>query len=368
MNKKQFILIAMLSAVMFSACNSDKDLYDPTRIVEKKEAEFAANFTNRYGQIASDQNWGFGNTKSSRAANTNRNEWGCEIPADITPEEIAEVTAWFNSNQAPPTINVNWTDFFVQQVSGSNYLKNMNRLAAEGDDLVNNFNGNAGDIMLMYNSGTSSFSYHCSEDSKRHYNYTIQYINGGYYVGFDFEATGTNPNQQIAADGFYADWIIKISPANYTDAKRIIAEDLGNSDDFDFNDVVFDVALNKQGATVITLQAAGGILPLYIQVGNEKVEVHERFGVPVISMVNTGLSQMPPVVFRLPASNTIDDVIVSVVDKEAGEYILKADCGKAPQKICVPTTYEWTSERQSIESKYPKFSDWVGNTEVNWLE
>ncbi len=26
-----------------------------------------------------------------------------------------------------------------------------------------------------------------------HYNYTIQYIEGAYYVGFDFEATGQYP-------------------------------------------------------------------------------------------------------------------------------------------------------------------------------
>lgn len=71
-------------------------------------------------------------------------------------------------------------------------------------------------------------------------------ILGAYYVGFDFEATGQNPNQQVAADGYYSDWIVKISPAVYTNAYRIIAEDLGDSDDFDFNDVVFDVATNGE--------------------------------------------------------------------------------------------------------------------------
>lgn len=85
--------------------------------------------------------------------------------------------------------------------------------------------------MLMQNSGTSSFGYRASLDGKMHYNYTIQYIEGAYYVGFDFEATGQNPNQQVAADGYYSDWIVKISPAVYTNAYRIIAEDLGDSDD-----------------------------------------------------------------------------------------------------------------------------------------
>ena len=45
---------------------------------------------------------------------------------------------------------------------------------------------------------------------------------------------------------------------------------------FDFNDVVFDVATNG-GATIITLQAAGGTLPLYIEVGGDSREVHGLF-------------------------------------------------------------------------------------------
>lgn len=36
--------------------------------------------------------------------------------------------------------------------------------------------------MLMQNSGTSSFGYRASLDGKMHYNYTIQYIEGAYYV------------------------------------------------------------------------------------------------------------------------------------------------------------------------------------------
>ncbi|MDL2305729.1 LruC domain-containing protein, partial [Bacteroides sp. OttesenSCG-928-D19] len=307
--------------------------------------------------------------QTSRSANANRNEWNCYEPAGITAEEIAAVTKWFEENQNPVSISIDWTNFFIQHVSASSTnISYMNRLVAANDDHVNNFNANVGSIMLMQNSGTSSFGYHNSKDSQSHYNYSIQCIDGGYYVGFDFEANGQNPNEQQPADGYYSDWIIKVSPANYMDAKRIIAEDLGDSDDFDFNDVVFDVALNKQGTTVVTLQAAGGTLPLYIEVGSESIEVHECFGVPTTTMVNTGKSaQITPVVFRLPSCNSVDDVKIRVADAVAGNYYLKAESGKAPQKICVPTTYEWTNERQSIDSKYPKFKDWVGNSETDWL-
>ena len=56
----------------------------------------------------------------------------------------------------------------------------MDFLVAASDDHINNFNATEGAIMLMQNSGTSSFGYRASLDGKMHYNYTIQYIEGAY--------------------------------------------------------------------------------------------------------------------------------------------------------------------------------------------
>ena len=47
-------------------------------------------------------------------------------------------------------------------------------------------------------------------------------------------------------------------------------------------------------------------------------------------------------------------------------YTLKAEVGKAPQKIRVETRYDWTSERQAINNKYPDFANWVADPTVNW--
>ena len=250
--KLDFKVLAIMGVVVFSACGSDSDLFNPEKAAAKKEAQYASAFVQRYGEIAVDQDWGFGVTPTTRVANTNSNQWKdfTEVPGSVTATEKEVVTEWFKTYRNPQSIGGDWTDFFVQHVSGSH--SNMDFLVAASDDHINNFNATEGAIMLMQNSGTSSFGYRVSLDGKMHYNYTIQYIEGAYYVGFDFEATGQNPNQQVAADGYYSDWIVKISPAVYTNAYRIIAEDLGDSDDFDFNDVVFDVATNG-GATIITL-------------------------------------------------------------------------------------------------------------------
>lgn len=355
-----------IGVVALSACSSDNDLYDPAKAAAKKEAQYEAAFVKKYGTIAADQDWGFGAAAKTRAIikdDQHPQIDDIKSPADITNDEKTKVTQWFTENKNPVSIDLDWTDFTIQNVSSSSYGSNMNQLYA-GQEHVLDFNSGSGNSWRLVQDGKSSFSYHNSQDSQMHGNYTIQCIDGSYYVGFDFEANGQNSNQQTAADGYYNDWIVKISPANYTNASRIIAEDLGESDDFDFNDVVFDVATNG-GATIVTLQAAGGTLPLYIQVGSDQREVHELFGVPTTTMVNTGGLSKAPVMYRVSGTGAVEIVVES---QTAGTYKLKGDIGKAPQKIAVPTTYEWTEERQSIESKYPKFSDWVGDTKIDWIE
>lgn len=59
-------------------------------------------------------------------------------------------------------------------------------------------------------------------------------------------------------------------------------------------------------------------------------------------------------------------VNVKVEGQNAEVYTLKAEIGKAPQKIRVETRYEWTAERQDINDKYPGFADWVADPTANW--
>ncbi|OYP69723.1 hypothetical protein [Prevotella sp. P2-180] len=149
---------------------------------------------------------------------------------------------------------------------------------------------------------------------------------------------------------------------------RVIAEDLTVSDegnDFDFNDVVFDIKFDyPAGKTTIILRAAGGTLPL--QVGG--VEVHEKFGVPVTTMVNTGGVTKDPVPFELNGTFDKDPNKIKVMVQKDGNWIeLEALKGKVASKICVGVDYNWCSERQDIATKYPSFAQWVQNTTpTNW--
>ncbi|MCI7399137.1 MAG: hypothetical protein MSH57_01800 [Prevotella sp.] len=144
---------------------------------------------------------------------------------------------------------------------------------------------------------------------------------------------------------------------------RVIAEDLSVSDnsDFDFNDVVFDVTFDspEQGKTTITLQAAGGTLPLYV--GGQ--EVHEKFGVSTKTMVNTGTGvSKDPVSFELNDTfgHDANNILVQV-EKEGVLVEITAERGRVASKIAVSPNYEWCTEKQDIEKKYPNFSKYVSN-------
>ena len=155
-------------------------------------------------------------------------------------------------------------------------------------------------------------------------------------------------------------------------AVRIICEDLGASDDFDFNDVVFD-ALMKDGKTYIKVLAAGGTLPLTVA----GKEVHQIFGVSTSTMVNT-----QPNAHYANKTETqefvVDQVWSSYKDipvkvstdanamTEESMVTLKAEKGAAPQKIAVDTNFEWCDERQQIETKYTNFGEYVQKSGTRW--
>lgn len=259
---------------------------------------------------------------------------------------------------------------------------------SQGDDFNDQKVYHQDQIMLLMNSSTESFGFHSSQGSCDHHDrYVIipgdmiqawdnstadnADVSGMWFVGFDYDAlmenvTNTNmfciqpdseddPNAvEIAnrdglkaviggADGYYSDWIVRITPGvlksditipidqgtqsderitvvttkeHYENTQlieqgRVFCEDLGqiSSNDLDFNDVVFDAYVYKvtpstrtivteDGVTVsdetvygtetykttIVLLAAGGTLQLSLA----GVEVHNKLGGnPVTTIINT---------------------------------------------------------------------------------
>lgn len=472
MKKKNYtkaLLIASpaIALATLSACSDfDFDKAHGTSVVKELKTNYDASFAEAFGSygiltIDPQQNWGFNEMRSvenylstaTRArVDPNANMWGgyINVPAPLTDHQKEVVSHWFDVTNNPKGVAINFSDYFVQQVhkgtdeytahNNGGPIKGSDHMDQLADAMQHQFNYNAGDmswnenvwdgslydpndpnskifhrdqIMLILDSSTAYFQFHCSEDSKWHQDcYVIipgemidpsntlastgESIHGMYFVGFDFFADGQNPNQQVDRDYFFDDWIVRITPGIFKNetpdnggsgsstgygedpqplTARIMCEDLGTTDDFDFNDVVFDVTFTSSTNAYIVLRAAGGTMPLYIGNPNEGgQEVHELFGVPTEVMVNTnnGSVNKPVATFNLPVTSTdpndIPVVVINNRQASAISYVLDATPGVAPRKICVTPDVDWADERVNIQTIYPNFAQWIQDHTVKFWD
>lgn len=186
-------------------------------------------------------------------------------------------------------------------------------------------------------------------------------------------------------DDNYTDWIVRISPAkvksNYD--IRIIGEDLSageDGNDFDFNDVVFDVKFTGDNTAKICIVAAGGTLPLKVA----DQEVHGLFHQDTNIMINTNAADAgyPNQAYEQRDNLPTFDITLTGVKAANGKNIkievekevngvkqwveLKANNGEPAAKIGVKPGFGYCNERQGISSKYPLFTQWVQNVDVVW--
>lgn len=154
---------------------------------------------------------------------------------------------------------------------------------------------------------------------------------------------------------------------------RVICEDLGTADDSDFNDVAFDIRYADGGA-YFRIVSVGGILPLKV----DGHEVHEIFGNQAKADGTYDiLGEVTSKEFFVSGATGPADIEVEVtyIDRSgtataapASTFVLTANQGQVPQKICVEPRFKLCHERQAIGSQdaYPLFPDYVANPEVKW--
>lgn len=504
-----YLVAALLLSASCSEYNPDMSEGNLTKEEYEKVMEFTKNFKLRYGEIAPDNDWGFGElevkgsrgVKGTRGVLANKNEWfdkttgkskdGAVIPGmpsaidgryilknsgsgkevqmydtcsydvnnqipagDVTDEEIIYVSEWFRTNPNPTSQAVNLRDFYVQNVSwdydrqtypngakethvkwldGNNaqqqrelnyrmdHLLCVSYSNSDGNHIYNMNNGNTNmadansDIskidstecgqLFEYRTmeryqcvdgepNVTSFKAHSSDDNRYLTNYVLVHLEftgpksgkhySGDYLAFDYSFD--KDGHVLKPDGYYSNWIFKISPAYppttpdpepTTETKRVMCEDLGNTYDFDFNDLVFDVYYTYKDKTNITahitLQAVGGTLPIYIgtDTADPTKELHYRMlGQASSSPINVAASNgvtHSSVSFTMPATSTDpNDIIICVgtagnvaTDKITILPVSGRGSSLAPQKICVPTSTKWLKENMQIEQGYRNFDKWV---------
>ncbi len=488
---------ALLGCVVVSSCQD----YEPNAdlIMEKATVHnYEKAFNLAFEKIDPNQNWGFDlmpicgdDVDVTRGSNTNSNQWEdvfhYVVPGGLTPQgvnapwgqtagdisnyERAYVYWWFSTHQWPTSLEVNWSDFFIENVWGqpehSNHTGNSAaytgtvqlgmdflEILKKGKDPINtplvskitnvtsglshgisynpkneegnryedvaDFNCGGGtleQVMYLFETSTKDFYHQVSKDDVHpfHNNWTIQYINGEYYLGFDYwcakERDGhyiEDDYSLIKPDGYYNDWILKLSSGVHTVdsyTRRVMCEDLGNTYDWDFNDLVFDVAIyngnygNGQSGyyAQITLQAAGGTLPIYIGQKDQAHEAHSLFGVNTNVPVNVdapGGATRPAVVFHYPipdnwvkttniqtsvgektvyaidfnnipiivdrsSKSESDTYNADNLDPKTGDIVLSAEVGVAPQKFACRTDTYWLKEQKHISTGHTPFAEWV---------
>ncbi|MBR3453804.1 MAG: hypothetical protein IKH26_00620 [Bacteroidaceae bacterium] len=177
-------------------------------------------------------------------------------------------------------------------------------------------------------------------------------------------------------------------------------EDLGSTDDFDFNDAVIRVDyVTGTGVANVTLMAVGAVLPLKLYYYGERtqtvalfngLELHEAMGIDdKAAIINTnwktkdgivGVDNVPFVSCQIevPQDFVIDEngaPFVLEVDGVQGQRQITAstEYGAVPQVFVVGKFYSerlaktffwrWPKERVRLNLAFPEVADWMANPE-----
>ena len=171
-------------------------------------------------------------------------------------------------------------------------------------------------------------------------------------------------------------------PEPQSESWIIACEDLGNTDDIDFNDVVFSVSHTAGETTAkVTPLAAGGVLPSNIyHGGNNLGEIHNLINGAQpnangqYSMLNTGSKGTPgsAITINVPADYSVTNHGFTVKVKDQNESIVleSAEIGTAPQMLVLPGEWAWPTERTPIGIAFPMFVNWskAANTAIDWYK
>ena len=243
-------------------------------------------------------------------------------------------------------------------------------------------------MYLGQNLGTNQNTFNKQENGVKYYDLDAVYacINQGAYPKVN--------NMEFikglgGRDYVFSDWIVTLTPAKKFQIEdpeyslRVICEDLSageDGNDFDFNDIVFDVKFTGDDAATICIVACGGTLPLKVA----GQEVHGLFHKDTNIMINTNAADAgyPNQAYEQRDNLPTFDITLTGVKAANGKNIkievekevngvkqwveLKANNGEPAAKIGVKPGFDYCNERQGISSKYPRFTEWVQNVDVVW--
>lgn len=403
-----------VAAMSFGGCTSDdKHEYNPDYQVELDKEAFAANFVKQYGQVDAEQSWDLANpnevyvlSASARQVQTRAkgklqwitvssfghefnisegfneamekefSQFGDPEPCYFTfPAEGLRIVPVFQSNANNYVLHmVVGEDYFAQDIYiCSNIMGiNNNKQKAKAYTItgveagtpvsfyVVVFKGNKGYKVDIENFSTLKGGFKLAEvDAATAGNYkkgtmrekssilACQFETKHGTAQLAFLMDGLAPVQKHQAP----EKIVKVV------SRRYLIEDLGSTDDFDFNDIVIDVeqrvvvenGVEGTPLQMATLRHLGGVLPWNIKIGDTWFSGAEN--TMLKGEIGSDASVTKDVTGWNPEENNIT---VKVAGNQTGSVCLIPfpKKGEVPMVIAVDTYQQWMDERQSIPSTW----------------
>lgn len=203
---------------------------------------------------------------------------------------------------------------------------------------------------------------------------------GTQYIGFEDGGGDEDLNDVVfALNGKIKDEDIPEVPTEEPAAEGnswiIACEDLGSTDDYDFNDIVIKVTHEPGSSTAtVTPLAAGGILEAHVYYGDVELgEIHEWLGQEKneegsYPMINTGgnttgsgVTKTINVGSGFSLTDNMGGFNIVVKQKLQTIRISGPETGTAPQMFLLKGDWKWPKEKVRIQDAYPQFKDWNGD-------
>ena len=425
-------MAALAICAAFASCSHDTDFESANQelVVENLKNEYKANFVKKYGEIDPDQSWDFTNFGNATRgeASTQQQFVGpnfysyCLIDykaiKELTDGSINAQTSSSSNSYEYKLYGVNYTvtaeaknitferyftavltPSFIRIDGSSSYSKRYYHLFFQTKEMIPNTNGTCHSSEYWYgklspNNGlitdrSSIINTSSSQGGEWYAYYTDNTGNGTAHHNTtpvtkvrEFKVTATTKKGEKfertywgfdcdGADNGKVDLICLVEDYKtpYPIEKRYMIEDLGTTDDTDFNDIVVDFKDDQQGHQTAIIRAMGGTLDFTLKVAGTAVWTKSVNGptltpaINVKDMVNTGLDDILyskeldniSISGWDPSTNNISITVkYSVDDSKTGtsiyyEYDIPfPEVGQVPMMFATNINVPWMVEREDF--------------------
>ncbi len=404
------MMILAVGIAMASCSKNDVFEQNQTNVSEQQKAEYVSNYVAKYGQPAANQSWDF----AAAAPNASRTRAGETMVCD--PANNPSLFYWhvMDDLHTPITHSIEnmiksatvktWNPFIKVELYPSAVHTTGTALkfalsVCYNDEVSNIVTGfKANDKSWGYNLDflgdyltASVYSVGRNVDTRSlttaenvywaaySYNYEWKWRTfiSGEWVEKGLKSFELKTYKEITVnghtywcfdctgDGDYSNLIcLAVDAETQAIQKRYFVEDLGSKDDFDFNDIVFDV-IDDNGSQECIVRAMGGTLDFTLKIGDTTWTKSEAADVK--TMYNTqGNIEYDKVLARFPVTGwnpNANNISVEVKSNVSENVIIKIPFpkkGEVPMILAFKTVTNWQTERESLPEGW-----WFTPTEIS---